>query len=42
MIDMGVAENHRVDLSTLERELVPVAGFGLTAALDHAAVEQHP
>ena len=40
VVDVGVAQDHCVDLRRIERERRPIALVGGRAALDHAAVEQ--
>ena len=40
MIDVGVADDQRIEFAGLERKRLGVAGFGLGTALDHAAVHQ--
>jgi hypothetical protein len=40
MVDVRVAQHDRIDAAGCEREGAPVAGRGIRAALDHAAIEQ--
>jgi hypothetical protein len=41
VIDVGVAQDHRIEQGGIERESVEIARLGLATALDHAAVEQY-
>ncbi len=40
MIDVGVAQDHGIDVGDVDREIVPITLFVVGATLDKAALEQ--
>lgn len=42
MVDMGVGQDHRVDLLRIEGKVLAIQGFQAARSLEQAAIDQHP